>query len=160
MAPSPPDARSVNVETCGLGRSRANYPTDMRKANGSIGLWPIQFSDCRADMRKSNMHNDLCQSSILARGGGACARWPEPSHALGSQGGAPSRDVSEHAARSAALIPARRQTTPKSGQFRPMAGGSRLGRQNASRCFQRQTGRWDQSGSSDRSRRWGLLARL
>jgi hypothetical protein len=49
----------------------ANYPTDMRKANGRIDLWPIQFSDCRADMRKSNMHNGLCQSSILARGGGA-----------------------------------------------------------------------------------------
>jgi hypothetical protein len=49
----------------------ADFPTDMRKDNGSIDLWPIQFSDCRADMRKSNVHNGLCQSLILARGGGA-----------------------------------------------------------------------------------------
>jgi hypothetical protein len=26
MAPSPPDARSVNVETCGLGRSQPEKP--------------------------------------------------------------------------------------------------------------------------------------
>jgi hypothetical protein len=43
----------------------------MRNANGSIDLWPIQFSDYAADMRKSNAHNGLCQSSILAIGRGA-----------------------------------------------------------------------------------------
>jgi hypothetical protein len=47
----------------------------MRNANGCIDLWPIQFADYAADMRKSNVHNDLCQQSILATGGGAvCAR--------------------------------------------------------------------------------------
>jgi hypothetical protein len=49
----------------------ADYPTDTRKPNGSIDLWPIQFSDCRADTRKSNPHNDLCQTLILAVGRGA-----------------------------------------------------------------------------------------
>jgi hypothetical protein len=43
----------------------------MHNANDIIDLWPIQFSDYAADMRKSHMHNGLCQSSILATGCGA-----------------------------------------------------------------------------------------
>jgi hypothetical protein len=56
----------------------ADCSADTRNANGSIDLWPIQFSDYAADTRKSNAHNDLRRSSILASGGGACARSPEP----------------------------------------------------------------------------------
>ena len=41
----------------------------MRNMNFSIDLWQIRSSDYPADMRKLNLNNDLCQSSILATGG-------------------------------------------------------------------------------------------
>jgi hypothetical protein len=50
----------------------------MRNTNVSIELRRIQFSDYAVDMRKLNTSNDLCQSSILATGGGACVRSSEP----------------------------------------------------------------------------------
>jgi hypothetical protein len=63
--------QSVQLGTGDLGRSHIDYPTDTRKTNDSIDLWQIWISDCRADTRKSNVHNDLCQSLNLAVGRGA-----------------------------------------------------------------------------------------
>jgi hypothetical protein len=51
------------------------YPTDMRNTNRCFDLWQIRSSDYPADMRKSNMRNHLCQSSILAIGCGAVRAW-------------------------------------------------------------------------------------
>jgi hypothetical protein len=61
----------------------------MRNTNSSINLWPIQFSDYSADMRKSNAHNGLWKSSILARGDGAMRACLSPGRAdeRGSQRG-------------------------------------------------------------------------
>jgi hypothetical protein len=50
----------------GIFSGHIDYLTDTRKTNDSINLWQIWISDCRADTRKSNVHNDLCQSLNLA----------------------------------------------------------------------------------------------
>jgi hypothetical protein len=67
----------------------ADYPTDMRNSHGSIDLWPISISDCRADTRKLNAHKDLCQSRNLARGCGAvrACLWPVWVHERGRSRG-------------------------------------------------------------------------
>jgi hypothetical protein len=40
----------------------------MRNTNSSIDLWPIQFTDYSADMRKSNVCNDLRRTPFFSRG--------------------------------------------------------------------------------------------
>jgi hypothetical protein len=88
----------------------AVYPADTRKANGSIDLWPIWNSDCRADTRKSNVHNDLCQSLILAKGDGACAL---VAAALRPMSGVAAAGTEQ---RGGALRPGSRRITTRSGQ--------------------------------------------
>jgi hypothetical protein len=49
----------------------ADYSVDMRNIFDSLALWQIQYSDFADDMRKSNLENELCQSSIFGNVG-----WP------------------------------------------------------------------------------------
>jgi hypothetical protein len=62
---------SFHITRYGSFSGFRDYAADTPNPNGSIDLWPIQFADYAADTRKVNVHNDLCQSSILATGCGA-----------------------------------------------------------------------------------------